>query len=70
MQLTDLSEKKCFWVSAVQAEHKPDGLEKFLDAGTELLLFHPTGGTWVQDPWLHNELEKVLQGLEVWEKKG
>lgn len=34
-----------------------------MDAGPELLLFHPTGGSGVQDPGLHDELEKVLQGL-------
>lgn len=41
-------------------------MEKLLDAGPELLLFHPTGGSRVQDPGLHDELEKVLQGLKVW----
>lgn len=45
-------------------------MEKLLDAGPELLLFHPTCGSRVQDPGLHDELEKVLQGLEVWGQKG
>lgn len=62
-QASDLCEDEGLGAAAVQAQDEADGLEELVDAGPELVLLHPTGGSRVQDPRLHNELEQVLQRL-------
>lgn len=60
---SDLREDQVLRAAAVQAQDEADGLEEVLDAGSELVLLHPAGGSGVQDPGLDDELEEVLQGL-------
>lgn len=60
---SDLREHQVLRAAAVQAQDEADGLEEVLDAGSELVLLHPAGGSGVQDPGLDDELEEVLQGL-------
>lgn len=60
---SDLREHQVLRAAAVQAQDEADGLEEVLDAGSELVLLHATGGSGVQDPGLDDELEEVLQGL-------
>lgn len=61
----NLCENQIFGAAAVQTQDEADGLEQLLDAGSERLLLHPTGGSCIQDSRLHNELEQVLQSLIV-----
>lgn len=62
-ELSDLCEHQILWAAAVQAQDEADWLEELLDARSELLLLHPTGGSRVQDTRLDDELEQVLQSL-------
>lgn len=59
-EASDLCEHQILWAAAIQTQDKADRLEKLLDAGSELLLLHPTGGSWVQDTRLDDELEQIL----------
>lgn len=62
--VSDLGENERLRAAAVQAEHEADGLEKLLDAGAELVLFHPAGGPRIEDPRLDDEFKQVFQSLE------
>lgn len=59
-EASDLCEHQILWAAAIQTQDKADRLEKLLDAGSELLLLHPAGGSWVQDTRLDDELEQIL----------
>lgn len=63
-----LSEDESLWVAAVQAQDEADGLKKFLDAGSKLLLFHAAGRSRIKDARLDYEFKEVLEGLR--DKKG
>lgn len=60
---SDLCEHQVLRAAAVQTQDEADGLKEVLDAGSELVLLHPAGGSGIQDPGLDDELEEVLEGL-------
>lgn len=64
-----LSEEQHLGVAAVQAQDEADRLEQVLDAGSELLLLHSTGGPRVEHPGLDDELEEVFESLKATETR-
>lgn len=64
VDIYNLCKDESLRASAVQAEYKSDGLEKFLNADSKLFLLHSTSSSGVKDPRLNNKLEKIFQCLK------